>query len=142
MVQDHGPKNSDSHVLRKHDKSDEVHCLANPLLDPLLNVELLLLGEISLGVATAGAVVGHGQLVVVLASPVRHQVGIVGGGGVGHRPTREMNFLLTKGASISTTAHRYKECVPRQSQNKWLVVSCSPLGRRLYSYLLVGETTC
>ena len=92
MVQDHRPKNSDSHVLRKHDKSDEVHCLANPLLDPLLNVELLLLGEISLGVATAGAVVGHGQLVVVLASPVRHQVGIVGGGGVGHRPTRDYQF--------------------------------------------------
>ena len=92
MVQDHQPKNSDSHVIRKYDSSDEVHGLADPLLDPLLNVELLLLGEISLGIATAGAVVGHGQLVVVLASPVRHQVGIVGGGGVGHRPTRDYQF--------------------------------------------------
>ena len=92
MVKHHRPKNSDSHVFREHDRSDEVHGLADPLLNPLLNVELLLLGEISLGVATAGAVVGHGQLVVVLASPVRHQVGIVCGGGVGHRPTRDYEF--------------------------------------------------
>ena len=89
LVKDHRSKNSDSHVKRKYARSDEVHGLANPLLDPLLNVELLLLGEISLGIATAGAVVGHGQLVVVLASPVRHQVGIVCGGGVGHRPKRD-----------------------------------------------------
>ena len=92
MVKDHRPKNSDSHIFREHDRSDEVHGLADPLLNPPLDVELLLLGEISLGVATAGAVVGHGQLVVVLASPVRHQMGIVCGGGVGHRPTRDYEF--------------------------------------------------
>ena len=77
MVKDHRPKNSDSHVLRKYYRSDEVHGLADPLLDPLLNVQLLLLGEISLGVATAGAVVGHGPASWAVVLGLGVQVGHV-----------------------------------------------------------------
>ena len=65
---------------------DEIHGLADSLLHPPLDLLLLPLGEVSLGVAAGRAVVSHGQLVVVLAGSVSHQMGIVGRGWVGHGP--------------------------------------------------------
>ena len=72
--------------------SDEIHGLADSLLHSPLDLLLLLLREVSLGVATGWAVVSHGQLVVVLAGSVSHQMGVVGRGWVGHRPNNMHNM--------------------------------------------------
>merc|ERR1719222_1817511 len=75
------------HILAVHgSQSDEIHGFADSLLHPPLDLLLLPLGEVSLGVAAGRAVVSHGQLVVVLAGSVSHQMGIVGRGWVGHGP--------------------------------------------------------
>ena len=65
---------------------DEIHGLADSLLHSPLDLLLFLLREVSFGIAARRAVVGHGQLVVVLAGSVSHQVGVVGRGWVGHGP--------------------------------------------------------
>ena len=75
--------------------SDEIHGLADSLLHPPLDLLLLLLREVSLGVATGWAVVSHGQLVVVLAGSVSHQMGVVGRGWVGHRPKTCIMYPFT-----------------------------------------------
>ena len=60
-----------------------------------LDVPPLLVGEVvgrAAGAHRAAAVRGS-QLVVVLARAVRHEVRVVGGGGVGHGPGQEVRGL-------------------------------------------------
>ena len=74
--------------IRLEKCSDEVHVLADPGLQDLLDLDPLLLAELDTArTASAGAApVRPGQVVVMLPGPVGHQVGVVGGGGVGHGP--------------------------------------------------------
>ena len=69
-------------------KSDKIHGLLHALLQDLLDLDPLLLGELhAAGTASAGAAtVRPGQVVVMFPGSVGHQVGVVGGGGVRHRP--------------------------------------------------------
>ena len=71
-----------------HFHLDKIHGLLNAFLDDLLDLNPLRLGKLQAGgAASAGAAtVAAGQVVVVLPGPVGHQVGVVGGGGVGHGP--------------------------------------------------------
>ena len=71
---------------------DEVHGVVDGGLHQGLDVPPLLVGEVVGRAAGAhgAAAVGGRQLVVVLARAVRHEVGVVGGGGVGHGPGWEV----------------------------------------------------
>ena len=66
--------------------SHEVHCLLDTLLHKFLDVPLLVLRQLIERTPRSGSSIVAGQLVVVLPRPVRHEVGVVGGGGVGHSP--------------------------------------------------------
>ena len=69
---------------------DKIHGLCNSCLDELLDVLLLLVREVvwtASRAARTSAVRGC-ELVVMLPRSVCHQVRVVGGGGVGHRPRR------------------------------------------------------
>ena len=68
--------------------SDKIHGFLHSLLQDLLDLDPLRLGEPhAAGAAGAGAAaVRPGEVVVMLPGPVSHQVGVVGGGGVGDRP--------------------------------------------------------
>ena len=69
---------------------DEIHGLCNSRLHQLLDLPLLLVREImwTASRATRTSAVRGCELVVVLPRSVCHQVRVVGGGGVGHRPGR------------------------------------------------------
>ena len=69
---------------------DKIHGLCNSCLDKLLDISLLLLREVvwTASRATRTFAVRSCELVVVLPRSVCHQVSVVGGGGVGHRPRR------------------------------------------------------
>ena len=68
--------------------SDKVHGFLHSPLQDLLDLDPLLLGELHTAcTAGAGAApVSPGQVVVMLPGPLSHQVGVVGGGGVGDGP--------------------------------------------------------
>ena len=69
---------------------DKIHGLCNSCLDKLLDISLLLVREVvwTASRATRTSTVRSCELVVVLPRSVCHQVRVVGGGGVGHRPRR------------------------------------------------------
>ena len=81
----------------RHSKSNKVHWRhLDSSLQDLLHPPLLGLGEPD----AAGGVAGDGaaalvarQLVVVLPGAVSHQVGVVGGRGVGHGPFSSTCFV-------------------------------------------------
>ena len=85
--------------------SDEIHGLADSLLHSPLDLLLLLLREVSLGVATGRAVVSHGQLIVVFAGSVSHQMGVVGRGWVGHGPNNMHNMTAKPIFRQATCVH-------------------------------------
>ena len=58
----------------------------NPFFHLLFDLVPLVLWQVSTRTPGHGAVPGTGELVVVLPGPLGHQVGVVGGGGVGHGP--------------------------------------------------------
>ena len=84
---------------------DKIHGLLNAFLDDLLDLNPLRLGELQAGgAAGAGAAtVAAGQVVVVLPGPVSNQVGVVGGGGVGHGPGSDDHRSFRKETSWNTT---------------------------------------
>ena len=69
---------------------DKIHGLCNSSLDKLLNIPLLLVRKVVWTTSRAArtSAVRSCELVVVLPRSVCHQVRVVGGGGVGHRPRR------------------------------------------------------
>ena len=69
-------------------ESHEIHTVFDSFLHEFLDFILVILRQVVTPAAAAGhgSLLGAGQLVVVLPGPVRHQVGVVGGGGVGNSP--------------------------------------------------------
>ena len=67
---------------------DKIHGLCNSRFDKLLDLPLLLVSEVvwTASRATRTSAVRGCELIVVLPRSVCHQVSVVGGGGVGHRP--------------------------------------------------------
>ena len=66
--------------------SHEIHAVLDPLFHQFLDFQLLVLGQVVASAARHRPLLEAGELVVVLPGPVRHQVGVVGGGGVGNSP--------------------------------------------------------
>ena len=68
--------------------SHKIHGVLDSLLHQPLDLVLLALRQTheAPGAARHGSLPGAGQLVVMLPRPLRHQVGVVGGGGVGDGP--------------------------------------------------------
>ena len=85
--------------------SDEVHGFLHSPLQDLLDLDPLLLGELHTAcTASAGAApVSPGQVVVMLPSPLSHQVGVVGGGGVGDGPERVRRWSDTTWSLLELT---------------------------------------
>ena len=63
--------------------SHEIHTVFDSFLHEFLDLNLVILRQVVSPAAGHRSLLGTGQLVVVLPGPVRHQVGVVGGGGVG-----------------------------------------------------------
>ena len=64
--------------------SHEIHTVFDSFFHEFLDFILVILRQVVTPAAAAGhgALLGAGQLVVMLPRPVRHQVGVVGGGWV------------------------------------------------------------
>ena len=81
--------------------SNKIH--GNSFFHHTLDFVLLPLRQISLRAPGQGAVPSTGELVVMLPGPLGHQVGVVGGGGVGHGPgaaTVEMAEVVGQGLQL------------------------------------------
>ena len=66
--------------------SNKIHEVLNSFFHHTLDLVPLVLRQVSPRAPGHGAVPGTGELVVMLPGPLGHQVGVVGGGGVGDGP--------------------------------------------------------
>ena len=66
--------------------SNKIHRVLNPFSHLPFDLVPLVLWQVSTRTPGHGAVPGTGELVVMLPGPLGHQVGVVGGGGVGDGP--------------------------------------------------------